>query len=450
MFAIRSSLTSLSIAVATVFTALPASAQTSIVTATARSTDWPCYRGPDRMGIAPPGNEAVPLEWNDTTNLVWKTPLIGRGASSPIVWGENVYVTAYTGYGLEKGDPYSNRVKLARHLFCVDRKTGAVRWKSDIPAQEPHEDGLTDFLALHGFASPTPVADELGTYIYLGREGIIAFDHAGKQRWRVPTGNRHHTWGAGSSPILFEDLLIVHADIDSVALLGLDKKTGREVWRHKTGKGDSWSTPLIYKTGNRHELVFHHTSAHHQTEHRGAATVAAVNPRTGEPLWECRILKDYLCPSPIHKDGIIYWIGQPSAAVRAGGSGDVTETHVVWRNPRGSEICTPILHEGHLYFVNEANGIAYCLNAVTGDVVYQERLTPASERIYASGVLVNGRIYYVSRENGTYVVDAKPQFRQLAHNRITADTSVFNATPAVSRNQLFLRSDAFLYCIGKR
>jgi outer membrane protein assembly factor BamB len=340
--------------------------------------NWPCYRGPDRMGTAAPGNEAVPLEWSDTLNVVWKTPLVGRGSSSPIVWGDNVYVTAFSGYGLEKGDAYSNVSKLARHVFCADRKSGAIRWKLDLPSQPPHEHGVSDFLALHGYASPTPVADESGIYIYLGREGILALDHTGKQRWKISYEPRHHIWGTASSPILFENLVIVHADPEVEAILALDKMTGREVWRAKTGKGDSWSTPLVYEAGGRPELVFHHTSAHHQPEKRGTATVGAVNPRTGEALWQCDILKDYLCPSPIQKDGVVYWLGQPSAAVRAGGNGDVTGTHVLWKNPRGSEICTPILHEGHLYFVNEASGVVYCVDAKTGADVYQQRLEPAS------------------------------------------------------------------------
>jgi outer membrane protein assembly factor BamB len=414
--------------------------------------NWPCYRGVDRMGVAPAGNESVPLEWSDTSNVFWKTPLIGRGSSSPIVWRDNVYVTAFTGYGLEKKDPHRNMPNLKRHLFCVDRLTGKVRWKVEQGLNDPgHGDhSQSDFLALHGYSSSTPVADADGVYVYFGRGGITAYDHTGRERWRVALGSKEHNWGSASSPVLFENLLIVHADVESEAVLAFDKKTGREVWRAKTGSGDSWSTPLIYQVNGRHELAFHHTNAYQQKEKGGTATVGAINPRNGEPLWQCDILKDYLCPSPIQKDGILYWIGQPSAAVRAGGNGDVTATHVLWKNPRGSEICTPILHEGHLYFVNEASGVAYCIDAKTGADVYQQRLEPESGRIYASGILVGDRIYYVSRENGTYVVEAKPKFRLLAHNRFVSDTSVANATPAVSRGQLFLRSDAFLYCIGKK
>ena len=415
--------------------------------AAAQPGNWPCYRGPQRLGIAPAGNESIPLEWNDTKNIVWKTELPGRGASSPIIWGESVYLTAFTGYGMEKNDPHSNIPKLVRHLICVDRRTGRIRWKADLPTGDRHEHGMSGFLFLHGYASSTPVADESGVYLYLGRAGIFAYDHAGKPRWefREKVGHRDHSWGSAASPILFEKLLIVHADPDSEALIALDKQTGREVWRVSTGKGDSWSTPLVVDVGGKHELVFHHSVGD------PVAKVAAVDPRTGEALWECNILKDYLCPSPVARDGIIYWMGyQRSAAVRAGGRGDVTGSHVLWKIARGSEICTPIVDRGYLYWAHEESGTAHCQNAKTGEVMYQERLDPAPGRIYASGLLVGDRIYYVSREKGTYVVEAKSAFRQLARNVIESDSSIFNATPAVSRGQLFLRSDRFLYCIGKK
>ena len=261
------------------------SAQTQ--TAARETGDWPCFRGPNRMGIAPPGNSAVPTEWSDTKGIVWKTELPGRGASSPIVWGESVYVTAFSGYGFEKDDPHTNIDKLVRHLLCVDRKSGVVRWRADVPTVRPFEHGLGQFLFLHGYASSTPVADESGVYVYLGRAGIFAYDHAGKQRWHfADTARYEHGWGSASSPILFENLLIVHADPELGMLIALDKQTGREVWHAPTGIGDSWSTPLIVEAGGRQELVFHHTQG--GGGGAGPTRVGAANPRTGEPLWECR------------------------------------------------------------------------------------------------------------------------------------------------------------------
>jgi outer membrane protein assembly factor BamB len=403
------------------------------------------------MGIASPANKDIPLEWSDTKNILWKRALPGRGASSPVVWRDSIYLTAYSGYGIEKTDPYSNMPKLVRHLLCLDRRSGAVRWQVDLPIGKISEHGLSEFGFLHGFASSTPVVDTDGVYVYFGAGGVFAYDHAGHQRWQVLAGKKYeHNWGSASSPILFENLLIVHPDIEHRALYALDKQNGCEVWHVETGTGDSWSTPLIVEAAGRQELVFHHSAADHKDK-SGTALIAAVNPRNGEPLWECRTLRDYLCPSPVAKDGFIYWLGYRNAgAVRGGGKGDVTATHVEWTATRGTSVCTPVLHDGHLYWANEENGLAYCLNAKTGAVVYSERLQPPPGRLYASGVLAGDRIYYVSREKGTWVVEAKPSFRQLAHNRIESDNSIFNGTPAICGNRLFLRSDRFLYCIGTK
>jgi outer membrane protein assembly factor BamB len=406
------------------------------------AADWPRFRGPSGAGVS--DEKGLPLEWSATKNIIWKAELPGRGASSPIVWQDRVYVTAYSGYGLTKDDPYSNRDKLRRHLFCFNRRNGTLLWKADY-AGEMEEHGIADFLILHGYASSTPVVDASGVYVYYGGGGLLAYDHEGQQRWHQRTGWKIHNWGSASSPILFENLVIIHADIEAHALVAFDKQSGREVWRVPTGHqthGDSWSTPLVMDAGGQPELVFHRTVGE-------PATVAAVHPRDGKPLWECGALKDYLCPSPIAHDGVIYVMGyQKSAAIRAGGRGDVSESHAVWRSNKGNSVCTPIYFEGHLYFASEEGGIAWCLNAATGEVVYQERLQPPPGRIYASGVLAEGRIYYPTREKGTYVVAAKPKFELLVRNVIEGDDSIFNGTPAISGGHLFLRSDRYLYCLG--
>jgi outer membrane protein assembly factor BamB len=306
--------------------------------------------------------------------------------------------------------------------------------------------GIGTYLDLHGYASSTPVADASGIYVYYGGGGVFAYDHDGQQRWHQQSGSKVHNWGSASSPILFENLVIVHADIEAQALLAFDKQSGREVWRVPTGKqthGDSWSTPLVVDAGGQPELVFHRSVGE-------PTMVAAVNPRDGQSLWECGLsLKSQLCPSPIEHNGVIYLMSyQSSGAVRAGGRGDVSQSHLLWNTNRGNTVCTPIYHDGHLYWASEEGGIAWCLNAATGEVVYQERLQPSPGRIYASGVLAEGRIYYPTREKGTYVVAAKPKFELLVRNVIEGDDSIFNGTPAISGGHLFLRSDRYLYCLG--
>jgi outer membrane protein assembly factor BamB len=407
------------------------------------AADWPCFRGPNNAGVSK--ETGIPLEWSATKNIIWKAELPGRGASSPIVWKDRIYLTAYSGYGLIKEDPWSNRNSLRRHLLCINRNDGRLLWKMD-HGGVMKEHGIGDYLDLHGYASSTPAADGTGVYVYYGNAGVIAYNHDGKLRWHRELGRKIHSWGSASSPVLFANLLIVHADIEDTALIALDKESGREVWRVPTGDqqfGDSWSTPLVMSVGGNPELVFHRSKG-------DPATLAAVDPRTGHSLWECGVLKNYLCPSPIAHDGVIYVMAyQRGAAVRAGGRGDVSQSHVLWKNNKGNTVCTPIYHDGHLYWASEEGGFAHCINAATGQSVYQERL-PQPGLIYASGVLADGHIYYPSRKKGTYVVPAKPKFELLAHNVIESDSSVFNGTPAISQGQIFLRSDQYLYCIGKK
>jgi outer membrane protein assembly factor BamB len=171
--------------------------------------------------------------------------------------------------------------------------------------------------------------------------------------------------------------------------------------------------------------------------------VSALDPATGKVLWEYKGTRDYQNPSPVTDGELVFAMTYlKTVALRPGGK-------EAWAFPDGSEICTPVYHDGHLYWADE-QGRAYCVDAKTGKSVYQERLAPASGRIYASGVLAGGRIYYVSREKGTYVVEAKPKFELVAHNVIEDDKSVFNATPALEDGRLYLRSNKFLYCIGKK
>lgn len=405
-------------------------------------TNWPRIRGLDGSGVSAAAD--IPQEWSATRNIVWKSELPGRGASSPILWEDHIYVTAYTGYGLTADDKSGSTKSLRRHLLCLNRQDGKLLWTAD-HAGEHAEHGVTSYLALHGYASSTPVADSSGVYVYHAGGGVIGYSHDGRPKWHQELGRKRHSWGSAASPIIFEDLLIVHADVESQALIAYDKNSGKEAWRVPTGSqdhGDSWSTPLIVDVGGNPELVFHRSTG-------APATLAAVDPRNGNPLWECGVLKNYLVPSPIAHNGVIYTIAyQRGAAVRAGGRGDVSQSHVSWTMNKGSEVCTPIYHDGRLYWASEEGGIAYCVDAATGQMIYQERLQPAPGRMYASGVLAGGRIYYVSREKGTYVVAAKPKFELLAHNVIESDASIFNGTPAISPGRIFLRSDKYLYCIG--
>jgi outer membrane protein assembly factor BamB len=217
--------------------------------------------------------------------------------------------------------------------------------------------------------------------------------------------------------------------------------TGKEAWR-APGIGSAWNTPvLVTAPSNELELVI-------SVQDR----LLGLNPDTGKELWRAEGVHCYVCPSVVAHDGMVYAIGggHTALAVRAGGRGDVTKTHVLWRTNKGSNVSSPVYHDGHLYWASDNGGTVYCQDAATGKFLYQERLKPSSGLIYASPVLADGKLYFVSQRTGTYVVAARPKYELLAHNVIQGDDSRTNASLAVSNGQLLLRTDQTLYCIGPR
>ncbi|MDP7250875.1 MAG: PQQ-binding-like beta-propeller repeat protein [Planctomycetota bacterium] len=396
------------------------------------AADWPRFRGPNGAGKS--SETGLPEKWDANTNIKWKTPMPGPGASSPVTFGDKIYLTCFSGYLTADGD--QSQLKL--HLVALNRSDGKVAWDTAFAANTPVQN-YRGFVALHGYASGTPAVDATGIYTFFGRTGAIAFSHDGKELWRTSLGTRTHNYGTGNSPVIYKDLVIVNAGIESGSLVALNKKTGAKVWTQR-GMIASWNTPIVVSTQKGDELVVN-----------TKGVIKAYDPAKGTPLWTCKAIKDYICPSVIANDGIIYVIGGRSAtalAVKAGGRGDVTSTHKLWQIPRGANVPSPVYHEGHLYWVSD-RGIAYCVNAKDGKVVYQERLKPKPGKVYASVLLADGRIYAVSRQAGTYVMPSKPEFKLLAYNVISDDRSVFNGSLVVSNGQFLTRSDKFLYCIGK-
>jgi outer membrane protein assembly factor BamB len=400
----------------------------------ALAADWTRFRGPDGMGVSV--EKGVPIEWSEQKNIVWRTKLPGPGTSSPITLGNRVFLTCYSGYGLEPGAGDMN--KLMRHVLCVDRKSGAIVWQKDFSPALPESQYTAGNNSRHGYASSTPVSDGERLYLFFGKSGVYCLDLDGKELWHASVGTSATGWGSATSPVLYKDLVIINASVESNSLLALDRKTGKEVWRAEKNRS-SWNTPLLVDvSGGKTELVL-----------CAGAAVKAFDPDTGSPLWHSNVFESYICPSVVAHQGIIYANPRSTAAIRAGGRGDVTDTHLVWKTNKGTVVSSPLYHNGHLYFARDG-GQAYCLKASTGEVVYQERLSPAPQVIYASPILADGKIYYVTQQHGTYVVAAEPKFHQLAHNVFADDKSRTNASPVISNGQLLLRTDAFLYCIGTK
>ncbi|MBP7049704.1 MAG: PQQ-binding-like beta-propeller repeat protein [Phycisphaerae bacterium] len=406
------------------------------------AADWTGFRGPGARGVSEETGLAV--SWSETENLAWKTPLPGPGSSSPIVLGERVFVTCYSGYGLDPnrpGDP--NHLK--RHLLCIRATDGEVLCDTAVPAARP-EDSYHGMLREHGYASQTPVTDGQRVYVFFGKTGVLAFDLDGKQLWQtsVGTDSDQKRWGTAASPALYKNLLFVNAWDESKTLYALDTQTGREVWKKDVSKtGLSFCTPVVTtREDGGAELVVVVPSQ-----------VWGLDPETGWQLWLARTgINDDMIPTPVILDGVAYIHGggprqYGSLAVRTGGDGDVTDTHVVWSGKNVTSPPSPVVVDGRMYWA-DGYGRACCADAKTGELLYSEKL-PITQRfaIYGSMVAAEGRLYVVTRNDGTFVLAAKPQYQIIAHNQFASDASDFNASPAVSNKCLFLRSNRFLYCV---
>jgi outer membrane protein assembly factor BamB len=402
----------------------------------ARGADWPGFRGPRGLGIALDCN--LPAVWNSKSNLAWKTELPGPGASSPIVVGDRVFVTCYSGYGLSK-DAAGDMSKLKRHVLSVDVASGKTLWTREITPVLP-EVKFDGYNALHGYASSTPVSDGNHVFAFFGKSGVFCFDLDGKQIWQASVGKGTDGFGAGPSPILYKDYLIVNASMESRALIALNKSDGKQVWSAKIGR--TWGTPLLVTVAGRDELIL-----------AMPEFVRAFNPNNGDERWRCGGVQqmNYVCPSPVAHKGTVYaMFNQGLLAIRAGGNGDVTETHLVWSLKKGANVTSPVYHDGHVYFSTGDAGQVHCVTADKGTTVYQKPLSKSRDRIYASPLIADNKLYYTTREEGTYVLDASPKFRLLAHNIFEDDQSVCNGSLAAAGGRLFLRSNRFLYGIATK
>ncbi len=409
-----------------------------LVGSSALAGDWMQFRGPGGNGRS--DDKGVPDKWSETENVVWKTKLPGPGSSSPIIVGDFIFLTCYSGYGESLKEPGEQK-NLMRHLVCVDRKTGAIRWTRDVKPELPESVYRAGNDGQHGYASSTPVSDGKHVYVFFGRTGVLCFDLEGKQIWSANVGTRTTGWGSASSPVLYKDLVIVNASVESGALVALKKSDGKEAWR-LPGTGGAWGSPILVDVpGGTTEIVLSLAGK--------TGKITGIDPTDGKKLWSCEGNNDgYICASVVSNEGIVYAIGgraNRSVAVKAGGKGDVVP---LWTTRLDSRVNSPVYHEGHLYWLNEQRGQAYCIDASSGKEVYAERIAGIG-RAYASGVYADGKIYYVSDNSTTFVIAAKPKFEMIATNKLD-DTSRTNASPAVDNGRLLIRTDKHLYCIGKK
>lgn len=403
-----------------------------------QASDWLQFRGPKMSGVADPDDYVT--TWSSTDNVIWRTELPGPGSSSPIVIGDKVFVTSFRGVTKNSGDVSG----LERILVCVNRSDGKILWQDAVKGVT-NEDRFQGFITGHGYATSTPISDGERVYVFFGKAGVFAYDLNGNQVWHasVGTGSARMGWGQGTSLILFHDLVIVPAYAECKAIVALHKSTGKQAWKSAAdGFDGSWSSPTLVDLPNgKQELVV-----------SVPFEVWGYDPANGDFLWFAEGIKaGIICPTLVSKSEVVFAIGgqqNAAVAIRAGGRGDVTKSHTVWRKDFGSYVTSPVLVDDHLYWVND-KAIAFCVKTADGEQVYRQRLADAGE-FYASVVSANGSIFSVSRENGTFVFPAKPQFESAVRNVVDADAGTCNATPAFSNGKMFLRTNRYLYCIGHR
>ena len=399
------------------------------------------FRGTDGSGSS--ANVDIPTKWSAQSNLKWKAEIPGAGSSTPIVVGDRVYVTCYSGYGTDLNSA-GNSKSLARHLIALDLNTGKEIWTASV-VNTSTEDQFQGFLTEHGYATSTPTSDGENIYAFFGKSGVFAFDKQGKQLWNTSvgteSGSRH--WGSSASLIGYKNLIIVNAADESQTIYGLNRQTGEVVWKAEAaGLENTFCTPLLITIGDRTELVI-----------AVPWEIWGLDPETGKLLWYVETdLDSNVCPSVIAKDGIVYAMGGRtggSIAVRAGGKGDVAKTHVLWKGTATSYVPSPVIHKDRLYWVND-RGIALCANAKTGELVYQERIAASGtgRLFYASVSLINNKLYAVSRHGGTFIYETGDKFTQITNNK-HMDETAFNASPVITGNHLLLRSNSHIYCIAQ-
>ena len=397
--------------------------------------NWFQFRGVNSQGIST--EAGLPTEWSEAKNVVWKVDLPGKGSSSPVIWGKKLFLTSFSGYGLSKDTP-GDMADLVRHLICVDRDTGDILWKKDVPNRgnvQPFEGFIASY---HGYASHTPVTDGKAVYCWFANDGVFAFDLNGNQLWQKvpPELGAVSTFGSGASPVLYGELLLVNAGVEGNVFVALDKKTGDEVWRRE--KIASYTTPVIANTNDGPEMFL-----------IASKRIVAVDPRSGSDLWyQTHENSGYVIPTPSLHEGIVHWVDGTGklVAVRAGGRGDVSSTHQLWSYKGTTDIPSTVYANGHIYMF--FGSILHCVRVRDGESSFKERIR-GLRHVFASLLAADGKIYIIGRYGKSVVVKAEPEFELVAENTIADDDSHFNASPAVSDGKLFIRSQERLYCIGR-
>lgn len=397
-------------------------------------SNWYQWRGPSNDGVAAGG---APLSWSDTSNVAWKVEIPGKGHSSPVVWGDRVFVTTAVPTGAGTG--------LVEHRFdvlAIDRLTGKTAWRKTATVATPHEPAHQMY---GSFASNSPVTDGKRVYASFGSRGLYVYDMDGNEVWKKDFGVKlqmFRQFGEGTAPVLHGDRVIMLMDHQGDSFIAmLDAATGRELWRTARPDGvTNWSTPYVAEHAGAKQIVV-----------SASQRVHGYDFETGKSIWSATGLGQNTIPQPVqHGDLVFVMSGYRNPklmAVRLGREGDLTGTDaVVWTQDRGlSYSASPAVHDGVLYVISDTAMVS-AFKAATGEPLYHQVRLPKPYNIKASPVIANGRIYYSTEEGDVVVAKTGAPFEIVATNSL-ADQS-FIATPAVSGGEMFLRSRTHLFRIS--
>lgn len=412
--------------------------------------DWPRFRGPSGNGVST-DSDALPSTWSPKANLAWKTEMPGPGASSPIVIGNKAFVTCYSGYGLSQESP-GDIENLVRHLVCIDVESGKKLWQKDVKVDLPEDPYSGIGTTAHGYASHTPVSDGKNVYAFFGKSGVHAFDMDGNKLWDAQVGKESDPakWGSSSSPVVFEDTVIITASAESQAIIGLDKNSGKELWRQEAkGLDGMWGTPTLVDVGNdRTDLVMF-----------VAKEIWGLDPNSGKLRWYADATGSQQAYSSVVLDGKrVYAVtgrGGGSVAVDAGGTGDVSESNTVWTGRDNASFASPVRHKSKIYSV--AGGIVKVIDAESGKRVEQFRLKGVKKTggrfgslDYPSPVVVGDRMFYLNGSGQMFVFGLGEKMEQIALNEFTSEKEIFWGSPAVSNGRMIVRSAKYLYCVADK
>ena len=402
--------------------------------------NWPTWRGPN--GNSTSNEEAFPLEWSAEKNVRWKVDLPDRGNSSPVVWGNRVFITQ------------AIEAEHRRTLMAFDRRNGELLWQKGTVFKEAEETHQAN-----PYCSTSPVVDGERVIVSHASAGVFCYDLDGNEIWSRDLGPQKHTWGSGSSPLIHGDLCILyHGPGENGHLIGLDKRTGETVWSVRDlpivteGRTDgfrgkepgitgSFSTPILVEAGDRTELVMSFSGE-----------LVAFDPATGNRLWWADGLNPLVYTSPLTDGETIVAMGGyygNSMAVTPGGEGNVTDSHRVWHKVRSkSDIGSGVIKDGHI-FLQYGAGIAICMDLKTGDMIWEERLKGqgAAGSSWSSMTLVGDLIYVINQSAEMFILRASPDFEVVAVNGL--DGELTNSTQAMSNGELFIRTHKHLWCISE-